>query len=392
MKKPVNDPCGRPSCTRSSWLHRALVAPARRAFTIVEIIVVLTIISILIVLAVPALMSMISTQEESLAEIRLRVGVNIARDAALAGGPGEDTAAVFTYDPQGPVRIVPVVRAGTFIDSSRRGPEQFELFVPIDAVEPVTLPSGWTIRAWAPVTAFQDGSWYASDANSTSVRYPDDQPNWVFPESGFYNHTRADDGENRQTFMVRFQGGSGQLVSETTKPVLVLLPRPSNAERDGIDRSLWPNRQSDFRRYAQRLLKDPGVSASDRSTLIGPLSSDVVLTRAVQLLALTDEQALADGLGVRRDRFSGSLYQVSQGQLLPDILLSPQFVAGMGTTGATRVNRWIEGYLDLLPGDGDDDPPADPERTGLKLFTFDRYGGSLVRVQQTLPTGTPPIQ
>ena len=392
MKKPVNDPCGRPSCTRIKWLHRALVAPARRAFTIVEIIVVLTIISILIVLAVPALMSMISTQEESLAEIRLRVGVNIARDAALAGGPGEDTAAVFTYDPQGPVRIVPVVRAGTFIDSSRRGPEQFELFVPIDAVEPVTLPSGWTIRAWAPVTAFQDGSWYASDANSTSVRYPDDQPNWVFPESGFYNHTRADDGENRQTFMVRFQGGSGQLVGETTKPVLVLLPRPSNVGRDGIDRSLWPNRQSDFRRYAQRLLKDPGVSASDRSTLIGPLSSDVVLTRAVQLLALTDEQALADGLGVRRDRFSGSLYQVSQDQLLPDILLSPQFVSGMGTTGATRVNRWIEGYLDLLPGGGDDDPPADPERTGLKLFTFDRYGGSLVRVQQTKPTGVPPIQ
>jgi len=391
VKKPVNDPCGRPSCTRSSWLHRALVAPARRAFTIVEIIVVLTIISILIVLAVPALMSMISTQEESLAEIRLRVGINIARDAALAGGPGEDTAAVFTYDPQGPVRIVPVVRAGTFIDSPGTSPQQFELFVPIDTVEPVTLPSGWTIRAWAPQSAF-GGSWYGGDTEEANVRYPDDQANWVFPESGFYNHTRADDGENRQTFMVRFQGGSGQLVGETTKPVLVLLPRPSNVRRDGIDRSLWPNRQSDFRRYAQRLLKDPGVSASDRSTLIGPLSSDVVLTRAVQLLALTDEQALADGLGVRRDRFSGSLYQVPENQLLPDIVLSPQFVSGMGTTGATRVNRWIEGYRDLLPGGGEQDPPADLERTGLKLFTFDRYGGSLVRVQQTLPTGTPPIQ
>jgi len=387
VKKPVKDPCGSPSYTRSSWLHRALVAPARRAFTIVEIIVVLTIISILIVLAVPALMSMISTQEESLAEIRLRVGVNIARDAALAGGPGEDTAAVFTYDPQGPVRIVPVVRAGTFIDSSGTSPQQFELFVPIDTVEPVTLPSGWTVRAWSPQSAFS-GSWYGGDTDAATVRYPDDQPNWVFPESGFYNHTRADDGENRQTFMVRFQGGSGQLVGETTKPVLVLLPRPSNVGRDGIDRSLWPNRQGDFRRYAQRLLKDPGVSASDRSTLIGPLSSDVVLTRAVQLLALTDEQALADGLGVRRDRFSGSLYQVAPGQF-QDLTLSPQFVSGMGTTGATRVNRWIEGYLDLNVN-GNQDQTV--ERTGLKLFTFDRYGGSLVRVQQTKPTGVPPIQ
>lgn len=388
MKKPVKDPCGRPSCTRSSWLHRALVAPARRAFTIVEIIVVLTIISILIVLAVPALMSMISTQEESLAEIRLRVGINIARDAALAGGPGEDTAAVFTYDPQGPVRIVPVVRAGTFIDSSGTGPQQFELFVPIDTVEPVTLPSGWTVRAWAPRSAF-GGSWYGGDTSTATVRYPDDQANWVFPETGFYNHTRADDGENRQTFMVRFQGGSGQLVGETTAPVLVLLPRPSNAKRDGIiDRALWPNRQSDFRRYAQRLLKDPGLSASDRSTLIGPLSSDVVLTRAVQVLALTDEQALADGLGVRRDRFSGSLYQIPQDQL-PDLVLSPQFVPGMGADGATRLNRWIEGYLDLqLAGNQD----QTVERTGLKLFTFDRYGGSLVRVQQSPPTGTPPIQ
>lgn len=386
-------------------LFSAGLSSVRRAFTLVEIIVVLTVISILVVIAVPAFTSLIASQDEAAAESRLRAGLASARDAALAGAVGEDTGALFTYGPQGPVQIVPVVRVGTINDTSTGVTVTREVFVPIDSVEPVTLPAGWTVLAWARSAAFSpavpgDRPWYspASGGSAGAVRYPPAQANWVFPETGFYNHTLSNDGQNRQSFMVRFQAASGQLAGESGQlagqdgsPALVLLPRPSNEDRNSVSTDLQAHKQADFRRFAERVLRSGVLNGATASDILGAVSSDVVFTRPVQMLALTDEQGIADGIGVRLDPISRSLYSVPQGTFA-NLALSPQFVAAPNfatTEFASRVNRYIENYEDLQPLNNDDLVAA---RTGVKIFTIDRYGGSLVRVQLTGQTrGTPGV-
>jgi prepilin-type N-terminal cleavage/methylation domain-containing protein len=360
--------------------RRGVVASVRRGFTLVEIIVVLTVISILVLLAVPAFTSLIASQEETAAEARLRAGVAVARDASIANALGEDTGAVFTYDPQGPIRIVAVTRIGSFIDTTLAVPAVREVFVPIDGVEPVTLPGSWMVRAYAPVSAF-DGEWYGVDASGTaSVMYDNTTPNWVFPETGFFNHTVENDGRNRQTFMIRFQGGTGQVVGSTPTAAVVLLPRPSDQNRT-LPQDLWPNRASDFRRIGERLLKNPSLDV-ELQTVLGGASSDVALVRPVQILALTDEVKLADAVGARLDRFSNSMYLIPPGNFAT-LALSPQFVPAQGTQTAQFINRYIEGFDDLTPNGN---AQLNAQRTGVKIFTIDRYGGELVRSVNFAPT------
>src|SRR5690606_30124956 len=88
---------------------------------------------------------------------------------------------------------------------------QREVFVRSERVEPITLPAGWAVSGRARANMI-DQDWYEPSPGSGGDRYPDtDRENWVYPETSFFDRSRPDDGESRQTFMIRFAGGTGAL-------------------------------------------------------------------------------------------------------------------------------------------------------------------------------------
>lgn len=345
-----------------------------RAFTLVELLVVLAIITILLAIALPAFKAMAESQQRTASEGRLGSAMAIARDAAILGGEDADVGAVFVYEMGGPMRIIACRKVGKLVVPASRG--EFEIFVPIDTIEPVTLPSGWTVRGYAnpammtPSTAAGSPQWY-TDASSV---YPAGQPAWVFPETGFYDHTSLNDGENRQTFMVRFEGGTGKLVGATTQSALVYLPRPSDVGRSNnpTDYRLRADLTDDLRGLAVTLLNDPTVPYATRQQLIGPNSSDVVLTRPVQVLALADESDIANQLGVRLDRNSDSLYQATDAEVTAGLTLSPKLVPSSSALSGVEIGRVIESFASA--SGATEDRRSDQD---VRLYTIDRYYGTL---------------
>ncbi|MFT3685008.1 MAG: prepilin-type N-terminal cleavage/methylation domain-containing protein [Phycisphaerales bacterium] len=125
----------------------------RAAFSLTEMLVVLVIIVILLGIAIPAFRSMSQSQEKTASEARLGFALQAARDAAINLGEGNDVAAVFTYEMGGPMRIVPCQVAGTLVNVTNNSatlPVTMEVFVPLSSIEPTSLPTGWTVRAWRP--------------------------------------------------------------------------------------------------------------------------------------------------------------------------------------------------------------------------------------------------
>jgi prepilin-type N-terminal cleavage/methylation domain-containing protein len=364
-----------------------IVSGCRRGFTLVEILVVLVIITILLGLALPALRNMLDSQDRIAAESRLGTAVRSARDTALAQGTGQDVAAVFTYDLAieggARLRILQCRFVGVYADPGGNGrtAATYDVFVPVSGVEPVSLPRGWTVRGYVPSSVLSAvasnsarPSWYSSQ------RYDINQPAWVFPETGFFDHTVLNDGENRQTFMVRFEGGTGTLQVASTRSSLVLLPKPSALARTGTD---WTrvDQTDDIEVWARRMIAaaalNPGPDAFD--DLIGPDSSDVVLTRGVSVLGLSDEQKLADALGVRTDGISDTIMRVDRDDYENNLALRPAIVQAIGEDqpGTTLMSRrWLEGYRDLKNATA-------TQRADLvesRLFSVDRYLGNLLPV------------
>src|SRR5262245_7835639 len=219
-------------------------------FTLVELLMVIAIFVLLLAIAVPAFSSMLYSSEQSLADNHLRMGIAAARDVAVRSAQGEDSAAVFFYDPvTNRATILACVKAGTIRDDDTSDPTlpapwlvDREVFVPAPGFEPVQLPRGWTVRGYAaPLTI--DDAWYGDPAgqqrvaaslyNSLTARR---RGNWLFPETGFYDEDdlQNDDGADRATFMVRFEGGTGLLKTWDMSAVVVLAVNPSTACRQSL--------------------------------------------------------------------------------------------------------------------------------------------------------------
>ncbi|MDP1661253.1 MAG: prepilin-type N-terminal cleavage/methylation domain-containing protein [Phycisphaerales bacterium] len=349
-----------------------LSPPIRRAFSLTEMLVVLVIIVILLGIAIPAFRAMNQSQEKNSSEARLGFALSAVRDAAVNAGEGNDVAAVFTYDIGGPMRVVPCQLTGRLVQytGGNTVPVSYEIFVPLASIEPATLPTGWTVRAYAPGASINNG-WY--DDGSPS-RYVANAPAWVFPETGFFDHTATNDGANRQTFMVRFEGGTGKLVGVNTRPALVMLPRPTSQGRTLPD-FLRADLSGDLRQLVLTALNDPRVTLVQRNAAIGPASSDMVLVKPVRVLALADETALAGSLGVRVNDVSRSLYEVTPGEVSAGLTFSPRLVngpTGSNPLDTVSVGRAIEFY-DNPTGTG-----TVRTSTGeVRVYTIERYTGTL---------------
>ncbi len=333
---------------------------AARAFTLVELLVVISIFILVLAIAVPAFRAMLYSSAQSSAENGLRAALGVARDAAARSAQGQDAAAVFTFSPGGRTTIIPCLSVGRVldVDQSLDPVDPFvyrDVLVPLPGAEPVQLPGDWMVRAYAPAGSIE-GAWYSATENDPDV------DNWVFPETGFFDGDDGLDGEDRQTFMVRFEGSSGALKSWDTSGALVLLPSASGAFRaSGIWNQYRVDREPDPARFVRRVLASPETIANKRR-LLGDEATDTVLARAVSQLAVYNERRLAAGVGAPIDRATGCLYRNLEE---PRLVNAP----GGAPLDPARINSWIVG---TLLG-----PSGRVVETDARIFAVQRFQSAL---------------
>lgn len=388
--------------TAANILRLMRATRRRAAFTITELLVVIGIIVLLIAIAVPAFSNLLASSERSLAVNQLKAGLAAARDAAIQSESG-DGAAVFFFTPGGRVTIVSCVVVGELSDSISRsangGPITREVLVPVSTSEPLQMPRGWGVRAFAaPATVHnptatagsfrQDELWYESYFASATPSAG--ATGWVFPETSFFSDRTADvgsgaspSGTRRQSFMVRFKAGSGELDMSSQNSALVFDPVPSTTFRSAPP---FSNYRSDQLRlggsapapnaatYVRRLLNHPLIPNRDLRRLLGDLSPDTVLCRPVTELALYQETHLAAGIKARGlNRVTASLY--GSDSTAPNTMpLYPRIDTALWDSGAPadaaalskRIGEWIEGGRGVT----DENIAYD-----ARIFTVQRYLG-----------------
>jgi prepilin-type N-terminal cleavage/methylation domain-containing protein len=339
-------------------------------FTLAELLAVITILVILIAMAVPAFKSMLYSSSQSLAENKLRVGLAASRELAVMRD--RDSAAVFTFDPRGNMTILPCVFVGQFKDRDATGADVFrDVFVPDNQMTPIQMPGSWTVRGYTLAdTVDQNGNssgWYDAGTYDGTIG------NWLFPETGFYDATVPADGDDRQTFAIRYEGGTGMLAVGEQNEMLVVSPRPSSNDRNP-NASLRVDQAENLERWARRVLTDTALIDPQKRRLIGDESGDTILARTVGLLTVFDETRLAGAIGGRLDRDSGSLYQdTTDGSVTDPVLVTIDGDTGPALTD--RVNAWIEGRsIGLWSGSWT------PPESDARIFTIDRYLGGVVDV------------
>lgn len=349
------------------------------AFTLTELIAVMTIIVILLAVSIPAFRSTLASSEASNVETQLRLAMLSGRDAALRSDTGADTAVVFTYQPGGRTTILICEYVGTFRDRSQTPGTDRDVFVPTPAFEPVQLAAGWVVHGLVPAgvlvsTPQRNLQWF-EDLPGRAL--DEDQRNWVFPETDFYDALVSDDGGDRQTFMIRFNGGTGSVALGDSREALIVSPRPTAAGRTNdpfgdhrVDATA--DMISTVRRALNRDDYGNGQSPGQLTVLFGDQSGDTILARTVEQIALYKLSDLASDLGLKLNRDTGVFYAASDEPELDPRRGSDIFY--------DRVRWWIEGNTSAAR-DGRDDNRwivnDENDRPVARIYTIQRYSGQL---------------
>ncbi len=383
--------------------------PSRRAFSLIEMMAVLAILAILLALGVPAIKSMIYSSERSLAENQLRVAMTAARDAAVRSGGG-DGAAVFFYA-DGRTTILPCVSVGRINDVVHQGATltttivEREVFVPVEGIEPIRLPQGWNVRGYtapgviATGTAATDNTDGLYDCNSMPLTITGDG-HWVFPETEFIDwdalRTNAqgyNEGWKRQTFLVRFEAGTGNAAISERRPVLVLDPLPISTGEGfrsrppyNNDPALGPNGENDVTQaaslesFVRQATSKPfllGGNPSSLVKLLGDMSPDTVLATPVSEVALYDEQRLGGAIGATRlNATTKCLYgDPADRTVIPDEpTIDTTLFAGVAVD---EIQQRIDAYITRDASGNLPDPSVAME---ARVFTVQRYMGQMQEV------------
>ena len=390
-------------------LQCAIQSPraSRRGYTIVELLVVAGLLLLLLGVAAGALGSLLRSSERSLAENQLRVGLSAARDLAVRSESG-DAAAVFLLE-NGRCRIVPAVSIGTLVNDEVLGVDgqvqqspttgaplrvNREVFVPVALAEPITLPLRWTVRGFAEpgqlhATAAPNG-WYewVNDVQATAA----ESGNWMLPENSVLDIETAEEGWRRQTFIVRFEAKTGNLVTNSNATVLVVAVVPTAESRgaapyntvatrlDELDDDLAPAVRRLLASRTLHPLATQLTGTTDLHRLLGDRSNDTILARPVQTVALALESSVASGISARGlNRVTNSLLvraeDVGTNASPIDVGLVPNVADAAEVQ--TRVNAWIAPDL----SDTAAVPAGINEPFEARIFTFSRYLGSMQEVK-----------
>lgn len=364
---------------------------ARRAFTLMELLVVISLIALLLAIAAPSINSIIKSTEDAAAKNQLDVAMAAARSVAITSESGSDTAAVFFYKPGGKCSIGIFRKVGQIQDLDAAGNQSLrDIFVPVGQ-QPYTLPSGWMIRGLAPVGSMHDDAgdqsgWYEPMSGKREFQAGTGGApwwNWIFPETGFYNPKKPDEVKDqglgvRQTFMVRFEAGSGLVKTGDRTLSLVIDPSPSSAFRN----------QAPYRYYRFNRGEDVGVIVSqilaarevdlpivDKRKLLGDQATDTVLCQSITEIALYREVDLAVAVGAGGlNRTTRCLYGDNGKSAYKPQIDPSLFPAGFSAPDfAKKTNEWF--------ATDDLDADAEPGVAGAYVYTIDRASGRPTEVR-----------
>ncbi len=366
-----------------SAAHSGTTGRRSAAFSLTELIIVTVLISTIIAIILPSFSSIIAQSEETLASESLQSALRGGRAAALSAPADRDVAVVFFYEPGGRTTMGTYVSTGTILDESpvrNARPVRREVFVPVANGGPVRLPKDWMVRAFTPLNTMDD-QWYGTS------RYDAEDNNWVFPETGLYDPEDNDAGRTRQTFMVRFQAGTGKMHTTPMTAALIFDPAPLDAdERADFGGALsrgqdwqYPGEvYDDDEKFVRRAMQDEDVLE-----LIGDQSIDTILARPVASLALYNESEFARDLGVRVDRATGVVYQNPLEAPADDE--GVPFVSNMVTT--ERMNQWVlgdtnlDGRVEDIGAESGADQGNDVPKA--RLYSIDTYSARLIELEVT---------
>lgn len=321
-----------------------MTSTRHKAFTLTELLVVIIIMVILATIAVPGFRAMIESTESSRAQTGLRSAVRLARAAAVRSGSGEDVALVFMYTP-GPLRgegggrtlLVPCLKVGQVRDSVGGDEVLRDVFVPMRASEPIQLPQGWMVRAYVPRNTMRGSAWYVDGVYADSAEFG----NWVFPETGFFDKSEEEEnGLKRQTFMIRFAGGTGNLLTGGEDAIVLDPVMDAEWTRPTTENLKWknPEMHEDLGEFVRGVLRR--ANPKERAAILGDKATDTILVRPVTQVALYDEAKLASGIRGKIDPATGCIYALDQQTL-------KLTAAGSTALNGNMVNNWIYGDTNL---------------------------------------------
>lgn len=389
--------------SQTEWTANAGGLKRRGGYTIVELLAVAGILIILLAFAAGALGSLLRSSERSLAENQLRVGLSAARDLALRSESG-DAVALFIVE-NGRCKIVPAVSVGVLKNDEVLGKDSEvlrdpvtnaparanrEVFVQVPLAELVTLPLRWTVRGFADPGALHRAAapsgWYEwiDDASSTLT----EGGNWVFPETNVLDVDLAEEGWRRQTFVVRYEAQTGNLVTNNNATILVVDVVASDEFRgaapyqdnrlDELDGDLVPV----VRRLLASSRLHPLNTQANQTTalhrLLGDRSNDTILCKPVQTIALALESSVATGISARSVNRTSNTLLVAPRDITTLSPLDLALVPGADAVQVQeRINAWIAPKLDAAtPTDVNVKEPFD-----ARIFTFSRYLGAIQEVK-----------
>lgn len=369
---------------------------AARAYSLAELLVVMAIIVLMLALALPAFKALRRTTSESTAEISLQQALSTASAYAQRRAPGEDVVAAFVFTSEGLLTVLTMERVGVLTDQvgTTSSLVDREVFVPASEIAPVEFEKGWWVFGLTPVSTIDSptvGSFTATGNPSASnpdsgwydtSRYVQSQRNWVFPETHFVGTDTGDVGRERQTFVVRFEGGTGRRRVDALGTILLVLPVDSVLFRTTPPWDISEVRldtASNMETVVRRLLEDQRVFAmnsagqADQRRVLGDIATDSVLARPVTQLALVEARRAVSELGARRlNTTTGCFYRMTTGDPPTPEIDTSLFPGSLSETDITSlISDWIEHRIASTTGNTKVESSA-------RLFTVEVAGGALV--------------
>jgi putative ubiquitin-RnfH superfamily antitoxin RatB of RatAB toxin-antitoxin module len=355
-----------------------------RGFTLVELLAVISIFILVLAIAVPAFKSILYSTERSQASNQVSVALSAARASAVSAEGLNDSAAVFFYDPATRrLRIGIYEKVGTLRDVDLDNVEIVrDVFVANGNFQSVQLPRGWMVRGLSPAGAADvdtpgaprsRSGWYEDTNNRQLVK---ETANWIFPETGFYSTSNGSDFESgqtsRQSFMVRFEAGTGAMNTADRAPAIVIDPVPASEFRKVKPFSDVRIDQADNLASAvRRVLAAPDLNTASltrKRDLFGDRACDTVLARPVSELSVYDEERLAASLGARSvNGDTGSIYTNGSVPALDTDLFPNTFRADPRQV-SKAINEWLQGSMDAVKNP----PRVEPD---ARIVSVDRYLG-----------------